>query len=91
MEPFSPLVPPESGSGSKMPQNVFKYGAEPKKTKQSEQVEPVIFNFNDGPRQNKFGKGQKHQGAGGFQTRKYSQDPMSHSYLQLQQSEHSYG
>jgi len=50
MEPFSPLVPPESGSGSKMPQNVFKYGAEPKKTKQGEQIEPVIFNFNDGPR-----------------------------------------
>jgi len=43
MEPFSPLVPPESGSGSKMPQNVFKYGAEPKKTKHSEQIEPVIL------------------------------------------------
>lgn len=35
MEPFSPLVPLESGSGSKMPQNVFKYGAEPTKMKQS--------------------------------------------------------
>lgn len=47
MEPFSPMVPPESGSGSKMPQNVFKYGAEPTKKKQSsELLEPVILNFN---------------------------------------------